>query len=69
MLRYLTTPSFYARRYFASSAKEIKKLREISGSTIAECKSAIEDANGNIEKALEFLKDKGMARADKTMKK
>jgi len=43
----------------------IKKLREETNAPVMECKSALQEANGDIEKAKEILKKKGMERADK----
>lgn len=58
------------RRFrFASMAQQIKKIRDITGSTISECKQAIEESKGNPELALEILKTKGLARADKKAEK
>jgi len=37
----------------------IQKLREISGAGVLDCKKALEQTNGNIEKALQILREKG----------
>jgi elongation factor Ts len=50
---------------FSSMAKQIKKLRDLTGSSITDCKSAIENCNNDLEKAIEYLNLKGMASADK----
>jgi elongation factor Ts len=42
---------------------EIKKLREQTGAGIADCRQALEEANGDMEKAKEVLKKKGLDRA------
>ena len=42
-----------------ASIEQIKKLRNITGVSIADCKKALEKANGDIEKAKEILKDLG----------
>ena len=38
----------------------IKKLRELSRAGIAECREALEESDGNLEKAKEWLKKKGL---------
>lgn len=43
----------------------IKKLREKTGAGMMNCKQALTENNGDFEKAVEFLKLKGMATADK----
>ncbi len=43
----------------------IKQLRERTGAGILECKKALEEANGDMDKAAEILRKKGIARADK----
>ncbi len=47
------------------STKKIKELREQSGAGIMDCRSALLDAEGDIEKALEVLKEKGLLKAQK----
>lgn len=44
---------------------DIKKLREITGAGMMKAKEALEEANGDITKAQEVLRVKGMASADK----
>ena len=46
-------------------AKTVKKLREETGAGMMNCKKALEENNGDYAKAVEFLKLKGMASADK----
>ena len=46
-------------------AKLVKELRERTGAGFADCKSALVEANGNIEKAIEILRKKGQAAAAK----
>ena len=43
----------------------IKELREQSGAGIMDCRSALVDCEGNMEKALEALKEKGLLKAQK----
>ncbi|KJJ84572.1 translation elongation factor ts [Candidatus Omnitrophus magneticus] len=45
--------------------EDVKKLREKTGSGMVECKEALEEAAGNIDKAIEILRKKGMAKAAK----
>ena len=45
----------------------IKKLREITGVGFKDCKLAIDENNGDIEKSIEFLRKKGIAKATKKM--
>ncbi len=47
------------------SIKEIKKLRNITGVSITECKKALEKADGDIEKAKDILKKLGQDVAQK----
>ena len=45
----------------------IKKLREITGVGFSDCKLAISENNGDIEKSIEYLRKKGIAKASKKM--
>ena len=45
--------------------EQIKKLREETQVSIADCRTALEEAKGNYEKAIEILKKKGVERAEK----
>ena len=47
------------------SAKVVKKLRDQTGAGMMNCKQALAENNGDFEKAIEFLRLKGMAIADK----
>jgi elongation factor Ts len=47
------------------SAAQVKQLREITGAGIMECKRALTEANGNIDKAIDLLRQSGLAKADK----
>lgn len=47
------------------STEQIKELRERTGISIAQCKQALEDAGGDMDKALAFLREKGTEVADK----
>jgi elongation factor Ts len=47
------------------SADQVKKLREISGAPMMECKKALEEAAGDLEKAFTVLRKRGQATAEK----
>ncbi len=47
------------------SAKEVQELRKLSGAGMMECKSALSDANGDIDQAFKLLRQKGIAKAEK----
>src|SRR3954452_23888653 len=47
------------------TANQVKELREKSGAGIMECKRALEQVEGDIAKAVELLKQQGLAKADK----
>src|SRR5882762_5337884 len=46
-------------------AKLVKELRERTGAGFSDCRAALVEANGNIEKAIEILRKKGQAAAAK----
>ena len=43
------------------SATAVMKLRKLSGQGMMDCKQALQEADGNSDKALEILRKKGMA--------
>jgi elongation factor Ts len=47
------------------SAEKIKKLRELCGAGVMECRRALEEAEGDEKKALEIIKKKGVEIAQK----
>ena len=49
----------------AISAKEVSALREKTGAGMMDCKRALTEANGDMEKALDVLRKNGMAKAEK----
>ena len=49
--------------------KKVKQLREITGVGFKDCKSAIEEAKGDIKKAIELLRIKGIAKASQRMER
>ena len=48
-----------------SNAKLVKELRELSGAGMMDCKRALEEAVGDLEKAMEVLRKTGIAKAQK----
>ena len=48
---------------------KVKKLRELTGVGFKDCKNAIDNNNGDIEKSIEFLRKKGIAKANKKMER
>ena len=48
---------------------KVKKLREITGVGFKDCKSAIDENKGDIEKSIEYLRKKGIAKANKKMER
>ncbi len=49
----------------AISASMVKELREMSGAGMMDCKKALTETDGDFDKALEFLREKGLATAQK----
>ena len=49
------------------SLTNIKKLREMTGVGFKDCKKALDETNGDIEKSIEFLRKNGIAKASKKM--
>ena len=47
------------------SASTVKELREISGAGMMDCKKALTEASGDLEKAIDILRKTGMAKARK----
>ena len=47
------------------SAQAVKELREKTGAGVMDCKKALQDAGGNIDKAMEALREKGLAKHSK----
>ena len=46
------------------SASEVKKLRELTSAGMMDCKKALQESNGDFEKAKLLLKEKGQSKAD-----
>ncbi len=49
----------------AFTAKDVKDLREKTGCGMMDCKKALTDADGDMDKAIEILREKGLAAATK----
>ncbi|MFY0542758.1 translation elongation factor Ts [Brevibacillus sp. H7] len=49
----------------AISAQAVKELRERTGAGMMDCKKALEETNGDMEKAIDLLRERGIAKAAK----
>ena len=49
--------------------EKVKRLREITGVGFKDCKIAIDETKGDVEKAIEYLRKKGIAKAGKRMER
>ena len=49
--------------------EKVKKLRELTGVGFKDCKNALDENNGDIDKSIEFLRKKGIAKASKKMER
>ncbi|MDO4618235.1 MAG: translation elongation factor Ts [Clostridia bacterium] len=49
----------------AFTAQDVKSLREMTGCGMMDCKKALTETNGDMDKAVEFLREKGLATAAK----
>lgn len=47
------------------SASVVMELREKTGAGMMDCKKALEESNGDVEKAIEFLRKRGLKQAEK----
>jgi elongation factor Ts len=47
------------------TTEQVKELREITGAGVMDCKRALIEANGNKEKAIEILRERGLSVAEK----
>ena len=50
-----------------SDIEKVKKLREATGAGFKDCNLAIKDSNGDLDKAIEILRVKGISKASKKM--
>ncbi len=51
------------------NAQDVKKLRDMTGAGMMDCKRALEETGGDIEKAIDLLRAKGAAKAAKRAEK
>jgi len=49
--------------------EQVRKLRELTGVGFRDCKNAIDETNGDIDKSIEYLRKKGIAKANKKMQR
>lgn len=49
----------------AISAQQVKELRERTGAGMMECKTVLTEADGDLEAAIDLLRARGLAKADK----
>ena len=49
----------------AVSAAQVRELRELTSAGVMECKRALEDADGDIQRAIALLQERGVALAEK----
>jgi elongation factor Ts len=49
----------------SSAAEQIKELRQISGAGVLDCRNALQEAGGDVEKAAALLRERGLDRAAK----
>ena len=49
----------------AVTAKMVKELREMTGAGMMDCKKALVETDGDMDKAVELLREKGLAKAAK----
>ena len=50
-----------------SDIEKVKKLRQSTGAGFKDCNSALKESDGNLDKAAEILRIKGIAKASKKM--
>ena len=48
----------------AITAKDVQALREMTGVGMMDCKKALTEADGDMDKAVEWLREKGLAAPD-----
>ena len=49
----------------AITAQMVKELRESTGAGMMDCKKALQEAEGNMERAVDILREKGLSKAAK----
>ena len=50
----------------AVTAQMVKELREMTGAGMMDCKKALVEVDGDIDKAVELLREKGLSKAART---
>ena len=65
MPKLTSTPLALFSAAFKPSPAEVKNLREITGSPLMDCMKALTESTGDLEKAKEYLRKKGLAYAEK----
>lgn len=53
----------------AITAQMVKELREITGAGMMDCKGALDHTNGDLQAAIDYLREKGIAKAAKKSRK
>ena len=51
----------------AFTAKDVMALREKTGAGVMDCKKALTDADGDMNKAADLLRERGIAKAEKNL--
>lgn len=68
-MAFMPAPFLYAIQkggaFMAISAKLVKELRDKTGAGMMDCKKALTETDGDMEKAVEYLREKGIAKAAK----
>ncbi len=49
----------------AATAEDVKRLREMTSAGVMDCKRALDESGGDVDKAVKILREKGIASADK----
>lgn len=62
---FITIPTIKDSSEMAISAADVKKLREMTGAGMMDCKKALGEANGDFEMAVEILRKKGQKVSEK----
>ena len=52
----------------AVTAAMVKELREMTGAGMMDCKKALVEADGDMEKAVEILREKGLSKAESLLR-
>ena len=47
------------------TAAQVKQLRDMTGAGMMDCKTALNETNGDMEAAVDWLRKKGISKADK----